>query len=123
MSLADFLREMHDDSDEAEAPEPIAEAQVATLTEAYARYAAACPFKAGDLVTPRCGYGTHCVGKPHVVLEVISTPIRNFECPDPRDRGCSGYGSRMDIRVACFTRGTVAAFWGESWVYEPYRAV
>lgn len=54
---------------------PIPEAQIATLREAMARYAAPCPFVPGDLVTPREGYGYTDAGLPHIVLEVLAEPM------------------------------------------------
>jgi hypothetical protein len=94
---------------------PLPEAQVATLKEVAARYAAGCPFKPGDLVTARPGHNVKGVGHPHVVLDTRSA--------EPSFNGESGSclnGRREDIRVATIMRGHVAAFWDESWHYEPY---
>lgn len=100
---------------------PLPEAQVATLLEVAARYAAPVPFKVGDLVTPRKGYNIRDAGDPHIVLEVPKFPIRNFAMgDDPSAFGSAFFGARLDIRVGTFDRGHVAAYWGESFRYEPY---
>lgn len=90
-----------------------------TLRETAARYVGPCPFKPGDLVTPRASSPHTGAGLPHVVLEVAETPIRNTQ-------GTKGdvvshlFGSRLDVRVACEEQGSIVAFWQESWSLEPY---
>lgn len=101
---------------------PLPEAQIATLREAFERYKGECPFKPGDIVTPRKGYGYRDAGLPHIVLEVLNEPLRNFEVTESVGTSSSGFGMKLDVRVACFTRdATVAAFWQESWCLEPYE--
>lgn len=100
---------------------PLPEAQIATLKEACERYAAPCPFKVGDIVTPRKGYSTRGVGVPHVVLEVLAEPLQLMKA-DPRVMSMNCFGRRIDMRVLCHgeTDGELAAYWVESWEYEPY---
>lgn len=105
---------------ERDATNPVPEAQVATLSEAAERYAAGCPFKPGDLVTPRKGFNLKGAGDPCVVVEVPEVPYRNFETSDPHDNGNPNYGGRLDVRILCFATGDVVAYWGESWKLEPY---
>jgi hypothetical protein len=103
------------------APDPLPEAQIATLQEAFTAYSAPCPFKPGDIVTPRATATYRDRGKPHVVLEVLNTPICNFE-PSSVEGGVfsGGFGNRLDIRVAVLKDGIVATFWNESWQHELY---
>lgn len=97
---------------------PLPEAQIATLREAAMRYTAPCPFRVGDLVTPRKGYRYHDAGLPHIVLEVSDDPIRTWPADEPNS---SGFGPRLDVRVANFASdGTVVAFWQESWCLERF---
>lgn len=93
-----------------------------TLRETAARYIGPCPFKPGDLVTPRVSSPYTGAGSPHIVLEVAETPIRNI------DGGKSGvvshlFGSRLDVRVACEEQGVIVAFWQESWHLETYTGL
>jgi len=102
---------------------PIPEAQVATLLEAYQRYADVCPFKAGDLVTPRKGFGYSGAGLPHVILEVAAEPVRAWKPTGEMSVYSNFFGCRLDVRVANFTStGEVVTFWQESWCLEPYAA-
>lgn len=83
---------------------PLPEAQVMTLNEVFAAYSKPCPFKPGDIVTPRKTSRYSDVGMPHVVLEVAETPIRNFVATeDLSDITSSAFGARLDIRVALVT--------------------
>ncbi|RWX72560.1 hypothetical protein [Mesorhizobium sp. M2A.F.Ca.ET.039.01.1.1] len=109
------------------APRPIPEAQIATLREAFERYTNPCPFKPGDIVTPRKGFGYADAGEPHIVLEVAEKPIRNFEAPaDVSNIYSSAFGSRVDFRVASLTDGrgetAIVAYWQESWRHELYKS-
>lgn len=120
--LLEMLRAMDDHEDEKpESQRPLTEAQVMTLREIYAAYAAGCCFKAGDLVTPKRGFNLHGEGAPHIVLELAPVPIRNFSAETPRETCSNVFGRRMDVRVACFARnGQYDSFWMESWTLEPY---
>jgi hypothetical protein len=112
----------HDDDDEPPLRLPVHEAQVMTLREYFADYASGCRFKPGDLVTPKRSSVVQGAGLPHIVVEVLADPIRNFDAPDPSDTGGSRYGARLDMRVICYHEGSgrVAAWWTESWMFEPY---
>jgi hypothetical protein len=100
---------------------PIPEAQVATLIEACERYRSPCPFKVGDIVTPRVGLGYSDGGLPHVILEVADEPHRHFAPTEGASIYASAFGSRLDVRVANFVKsGEIVAFWQESWRLEPW---
>jgi len=96
---------------------PLPEAQIATLREASAAYQARCPFKVGDIVTPRPTSIYDHKGIPHVVLEVAPVAIRTFE---PGNCYAHSFGSRLDIRVGVLIGGEVVAFWQESWQHQLY---
>lgn len=102
-------------------PLPLPEVQISTLQEAFRRYEAGCPFRPGDIVSPREGFGYTGAGIPHVVIEVAAEPIRIFALSGNL-RSCSGdFGERLDVRVARRDRdGDISAFWQESWRLEPY---
>jgi len=100
---------------------PLPEVQVLTLQEVFARYEEGCPFKPGDIVTPRKGYAIHGAGKPHVVLSVGRPPIPQTWPADPMNVGLANFGARLDFRFAGFgPSGNIAAWFGESWQYEPW---
>lgn len=90
-----------------------------TLRETAARYTGPCPFKPGDLVTPRASSPYTGAGSPHIVLEVAETPIRNTQ-GQKGDLVSHLFGSRLDVRVACEEQGAIVAFLQESWSLEPY---
>lgn len=96
---------------------PLPEAQIATLREASAAYQARCPFKVGDIVTPKPTAIYEHIGVPHVVLEVAANPIRDFE---PGSCTAVTYGCRLDIRVGVLIGESVAAYWQESWQHQLY---
>lgn len=117
-AIAAIFGDDSDDGDEFFDRRPLPEAQVATLRDTFRRYTMKCPFAPGDIVTPVPGYSIFGQGHPHVVLE-ISGPGFTFE----GESGSSGFGKRLDMRVAGFTHdGNVAAWWCESWEFEPYVA-
>jgi hypothetical protein len=110
-----------DDDDKDDAPALLPEAVIADLKELCSRYTAGCPFRVGDLVTPRRGYNALGAGTPHIVIEVRSEPIRNFDVAQPGFLSSDHFGARIDIRVAHIDHGTTMVMhWGESWMYEPY---
>lgn len=104
--------------------EPMTETQraavVMDLREIAERYNAPCPFKAGDLVTPRSDSNLKGVGEPHIVIEVASEPIRFLPSNEVHDIGSMHFGARLDIRTATKVDGTVVCHWGESFSFEPY---
>ena len=102
-------------------PRPCAEAQVMELRQIAARYAAGCPFKPGDLVTPLQGYNDRGAGEPHVVLEVPAEPVRLWTTSAPSDIGSPDIGERLDMRVACLAHvGEYLAYWAPSWRFAAW---
>lgn len=98
---------------------PLPEAQIATLREVNAAYQARCPFKVGDIVTPKPTAIYEHVGVPHIVLEVAAVPIRDFE---PGSCTAFTYGCKLDIRVGVLIGESVVAYWQESWQHQLYSA-
>lgn len=93
------------------------EAQVMRLKEFADRYAEPCPYKVGDIVTPRPDVCLRGAGNPHMVIEVRETPIRDFTGRP----GTQDYGTRHDMRVAFFVDNEdIVTLWQESHMYEPY---
>jgi hypothetical protein len=127
MSKTDFesalrravLAAADDDDPVATETHPLPEAAIATLKEVCERYVAGCPFRVGDVVTPRRGYAVAAEGRPHVVVEIADPPIRNFS-DGSGSYGSNSYGVRIDIRVAHIHRGRLIMHWAESWQFEPY---
>lgn len=110
-----------DFEDKPEAPRPLPEAIIANLREVQARYAEPCPFKPGDIVTPRAGSSLRNAGEPHIILEVLETPhITLARDYDPTISGSSSFGQRLDVRFAALYGENYAPFWGESWMFETY---
>lgn len=91
---------------------------VATLREAAERYAAPCPFKPGDLVTPRAGFLYHGAGLPFVVLAVSA--FGNVAPDFQSGPSTPLFGARLDVRVAGSLGSGICAWWQESWMLEPY---
>lgn len=120
MSGADILRAMADTADRPSRPIP--EAQVMTLREAFDAYSAPCPFKPGDIVTPRATSTYADIGVPHIVLEVLENPLRNFEPTKEISVYSNSFGQRLDMRVGVMSGGYVATYWQESYQHELYDA-
>lgn len=115
--LEELLRERSRQSDDVELPLP--EAQIATLREVRARFAAGCTFKPGDIVTPRKGYCLKGAGVPHIVLEVGAPPPPPAWPSVPSDTGSSRFGARLDMRIAAHDGdGDISTWWVESWALE-----
>lgn len=105
----------------AEKRRPLDEAQAMELKAMYERYAAPCPFKPGDLVTPRPNSNYTDNGVPHIVLEVAETPIRVFDIEEPHDISSHSFGPRLDVRTGLLADGErMVAFWMESWQLEAW---
>ena len=86
------------------------EAQIMELRAALARYEAGCPFKAGDLVTPRQNSQYNDIGLPFVVVEVYG-----YRFSDNDDT------ERNDMRVVHVTPdGKLCPHNVEAWQFEPY---
>jgi hypothetical protein len=97
------------------------EAEIAELEEVAAAHLAANPFKVGDLVTPRPNSSINSNGAPHIVLEVLETPIRTFTKGDG-DHASSGYGQLLDVRVLHMADdGNITAHWLEHGSLIPFN--
>lgn len=99
-------------------PKSVQAKRLAAMFRTYQTNREQCPFRPGDLVTPvdNVNYKGH--GDPHIVLEVR-------DCPEPLfyvgDANSSGFGHRLDIRVACMNGETLVTYWMESWVLEKWE--
>lgn len=123
INLGDLMRDAmgKQEKERGQKSRPIDEAQVMELEALYARYIAPCPFKPGDLVTPRPNSNYTDNGIPHIVLEVAEQPIRLFHANDPHDISAHSFGPRLDVRVAIIADGErMVAFWQESWQLEAW---
>ena len=119
--IKEAARQSMQEREEETLSETQLEARIQDLKDISSRYQKGCPFKVGDLITPRKGYNKVGHGKPEVVLEVRSEPIFNTQITDDmRDVGTTFFGSRLDMRVAAVQEGTFCAFWVESWQYESF---
>ena len=87
-----------------------------TLREVAENYARPCPFKVGDLVTPRNNGAYKGSGDPHIVIAVRENPEPIFEGLP----GSPGFGFTPDIRVAGESHGDITLWWVESAEFEPY---
>lgn len=96
------------------------EAQVMELQQAYEAYVAPCPFRPGQLVTPKRSSYLKGVGEPHVILEVLPEPVR-YWAREGTDVSSMANGSKLDIRVVAYSdSGHMVPYMGESWNYEPW---
>lgn len=118
MTLSDLMAQAK--GDDSETPRPDKDAQIMMLRESYERYVAPCPFKPGDLITPKAGHNNTGAGDPHIVLEVRNPATLDLTMYDARMSGSSGFGCRYDIRVMCLNSGKTqdyTAFWVESYIF------
>lgn len=123
INLGDLMRDAmgKQEKGRGQKSRPIDEAQVMELEALYARYIAPCPFKPGDLVTPRQNSNYTDNGVPHIVLEVAEIPLRNFTTKEPHDVSSHAFGCRLDVRVGLIADGErMIAFWQESWQLEAW---
>ena len=95
---------------------PIPEALAKTLKEVFDRYRKGCPFKLGDVVTPRAGYSIVNDGQPCVVTDVHVGAAFYFD----GNPSSHSYGARLDMRVVHWQEGCIVMHWVESWQFEPY---
>lgn len=123
MSKDDFksfiLSQMMSGGDDEEETSP--EEAIAQLEEAHKIYAASRkenPFKVGDLVHPRKGYGVKGRGKPHIVVEVRNAPDFDFT---NGDSSTPAYGQCFDIRIVCKIGKSTCFYWLESYAMEPFQ--
>ncbi len=92
------------------------EQQVEALSAMAARVSAACPFKAGDLVTVRKGMDVRGAGKLHVVVEVLSEPVVDRSS----EPGSNRYLNRYTMRVAHFCGADMTIHAVSHEVFEPW---
>ena len=114
MDVQDMIREAFG-SDTP--PEPIAEAQIERLQEAFGRMKAPCPFKVGDLVRPRKDSPL----KKNTVSLVVDVNPMGFE------RGLSDCcewtnAAVFDLKIIRLIGDSIVPFVAPSWMYEPYTA-
>jgi hypothetical protein len=103
-------------------PRPLHDAQIMNCREYLKIYLEPNPYKVGDLVTPRKGYGLYNEGEPHIVIEVFPRPITMWGRYDPRLVGFPELGQSIDIRVAALGNDnmTMVSWVNASFRYEPY---
>lgn len=102
---------------------PLPEAQVMELRAFARNYDRHDRFAPGDLVQPVPNGPAVNVAprRPHLIVEALGVPLRNFKHTQAGETTTQTYGQALDVRVLCFTpQGNVAAFWAESWMFEPY---
>ena len=108
MSLDGISAILYGDSAPQKSPAlPLPEAQIMELRAAFARYNDKCPFKAGDIITPRANVPILGAGTPYIVLEFVDTN--------------SATVAHGDICVATFS-GTdfIHTHNVDSWMFEHY---
>lgn len=121
INIGDLLRNLNEKKGQEKKPRPLDEAQIMELQALFSRYTEPCPFKPGDLVTPRANANYTDRGVPHIVIEVADQPIRNFTTEDVHDIASHAFGCRLDVRVAVIADGErTVAFWQESWQLEAW---
>lgn len=117
MSLTELLAAMEKGSTAEGRPPAMAAEVLLAYGATYAAFLTGCRFSAGDLVTPLRNSNMKGAGDPHVVLEV-----RSAEQPYFTDETSStGFGRRLDMRVASFYGDTIARHWVESIDFEPFK--
>lgn len=93
-------------------------AQLEESAKHYADSRKECPFKVGDFVHPRKGYGIKGRGKPHIIVDVRNAPDFNFTSGDS---ATPAYGQCFDIRVVCRIGKHTCFYWLESHAMEPFQ--
>ena len=100
------------------------EAAVERLWGVFANYTAPNPYKPGDLVTPLADAPCKGAGEPHIVIEVLETPLRWWCGMEPSDTGSAFFGQNLDVRVANIRCGggqeAAGLAWLEHGALEPY---
>lgn len=99
---------------------PIPEALIETLRETLDRYQKGCPFKVGDLVTPRAGFSLTGAGEPFIVTDVYDSSFEGIIARFDGSTTSRTYGARIDMRVVHWYDGHIIMHWVESWQFEPY---
>lgn len=116
--LRSLLSSGSSDQEDKKPSRPLPEAQVMELTDYLSRYKKPCPFKVGDLVTPRANSFMRNAGDPHIVIEVLSMPRRIWDDKEPSSMI---NGMILDMRIAMINDGgslvsfTVSSVDFQSW--------
>jgi hypothetical protein len=126
--LPPFLEAMMEgsyDEDSAEAQDGFGSlslgAKAELLKQEFENYAAGCPFKPGDLITPRKHHNLKGAGQPHVVLAVVERkPLQDILSDQIAQNPNMTMARAPDMRVLNIAGGQVVSFWEESFNYEPY---
>ena len=122
--MNDFLRMLSeargggDDSSSRTKADPAA--VMMDLREAAALYAASkasCPFKTGDIVTPREHFTVKGAGDPHIVVDLMADVRPLFDAGEP---GSNAWGKRVDMRIIPLSNGNRVSHWVESFEFELY---
>lgn len=121
--LAKLMRQVEEAENSSE-KEPLQgtklDAVLADLEELKTLYLADCPYKVGDVITPRKGSPQRGRGVPYVVVEVFDQPVRRAWGGDEIIGSPIEY-SKLDLRVLSITGSGCRAPWMvESWMYEPW---
>lgn len=85
----------------------------ADLLSALARFEQDCPFRRLDWITPRAHSDYNGVGEPMLVAEVLGSPITSIQH--------STY-LKYDLIILRAVNGSIAAYYAESWQFEPWVA-
>jgi len=112
--FAEFLKAAIDGNDVAPA-RVLPEAAIMRMREIAPLYQRPCPFKVGDLVTPRSDGPVTGAGAPHLVIEIDSAAVRSTDRP-----GTTTFNARYDMRVLSEVQGDILPFWVESGGFVPY---
>lgn len=119
-SIAQAMQQMSErSSEENRAPKQDPAILAFTLQEAAQRHAKGCPFKPGDLVTPRKGYNLKGAGEPHVVMEIMAPEPQRGEAAEKAYMG--GIARIYDMRVLSCVREDLIAYYAESYCYEAWK--
>lgn len=103
-----------------EEPKILPEVAIVRLQEVaklYAEQLHAPRFAVGDIVTPRKDSTINGSGDPGIVIDVKENAQPDFS---RSDSDTVRFGARFDIRVLSIRHGDAAAFWCESFEFEPW---
>jgi len=78
---------------------------------------ASCPFKTGDIVTPREHFTLKGAGEPHIVVHLVEDVRPLFDSGEP---GSNAWGKRIDMRIIQLSNGNRVSHWVESFEFELY---
>lgn len=95
------------------------DAAVERLKEFYVQYRqnkVNFPFKTGDMVMTKPGFGSSIVGIPCIVLEIQANPKPHFDGSPTHQ----SFGRIPEMRVGLIIDDAFVTFWGEAVDYAPY---